>query len=78
MEQEDLIWLCIRLVIEVLGPAFSGDLTAIGDAELVLLSRVRDEIGGDRYPNDVRKVACTICGAAGLTALRGCTPRLRA
>ena len=47
---EDLAWVCQHLVIELGAPRFSGDLTAPGDAELLLLTRVRDEVGAESPP----------------------------
>lgn len=50
----DVEWVCHRLVIELGAPEASRDLTAPGPAELLLLSRVRNEIGAELYPNTDR------------------------
>lgn len=46
-----LSWVCERLVLEVEAPEASGDLTAPGPAEQLLLSRTRSDVGADQYPN---------------------------
>jgi len=48
---EDLKWVCERLIVEVQAPAASGDLTAAGPAEQLLLSRARADIGAELFPN---------------------------
>ncbi len=51
----DLAWVCRRLVIEVGAPSMSGDLTAPGGVERLLLTRVQAEIGAGSFPNQHRK-----------------------
>ena len=50
----DLLWVCERLVVEVCAPEASFDLTKPGRAELLLLRRVREEVGAGVYPNEHR------------------------
>lgn len=50
----DLLWLCERLIIEVEAPAASFDLINPGPAELLLLERMRRDIGAEAYPNRER------------------------
>ena len=52
--RRDIEWLCKHLIIELNAPSASLDLTAPGEAERVLLQRVRDEIGAGSYPNQHR------------------------
>ncbi|HYI01111.1 ATP-binding protein, partial [Hyalangium sp.] len=52
--REDLLWLCERLIIEVEAPAASFDLVNPGPAELLLLERMRRDIGAEAYPNRER------------------------
>ena len=47
----DLTWACDRMIVEVESPAASGDLTQPGPAELILLDRVRREVGAEAFPN---------------------------
>jgi len=51
VEREDLNWLCERLVIEVGGPSLSRKEGQPSPAEVLLLSRLKDEVGIGRYPN---------------------------
>lgn len=51
ISEDELRWVCARLIIEVSAPQFSGDLLAPGAAEELLLDRVRDEVGAGSFPN---------------------------
>ena len=48
---EDLSWVCKHLIIELAAPAASFDPFNPGDAERLLLKRVRVDIGAGVYPN---------------------------
>ena len=50
----DLVWVCERLIVEVGAPAASFDLADPGEAERLLLRRVREEVGSGTYPNQHR------------------------
>jgi hypothetical protein len=51
---EDLEWFCDRLVVEVGAPRASFDLSNPGPAEHLLLTRVRNEVGAEAFPNEDR------------------------
>lgn len=51
---EDVRWICDRLVIEVQAPEFSADLSRPKDAELLLINRALTDIGAETYPNQDR------------------------
>lgn len=51
----DLVWVCSRLVIEIGAPSMSGDLTAPGGVEKLLLARLQAEVGAGSFPNHHRK-----------------------
>ncbi|MFD9725538.1 AAA family ATPase [Streptomyces sp. NPDC059072] len=51
VDRADLAWMCERLIIEVEAPRSSGSLVEPGDAEQILLTRVRTEVGAGSYPN---------------------------
>ncbi|MDN4597580.1 ATP-binding protein [Leifsonia virtsii] len=51
LTEDDLHWVCDHLLVETSALEFSGDLTAPGPAEELLLDRVRDEVGAGSYPN---------------------------
>jgi hypothetical protein len=51
LTQNDLQWVCDHLLIETSALRFSGDLSAPGPAEELLLDRVRDEVGAGSFPN---------------------------
>lgn len=64
---DDLVWVCANLVIEVGAPRASVDLTAPDFAEILLLTRVRDEVGAETFPNADRSsvdVAAALISAA--------------
>lgn len=48
---DDLKWVCTNLIVEVDAPRSSADLTAPDLAEILLLERVRDEVGAESFPN---------------------------
>jgi hypothetical protein len=52
--REDVVWFCERAVIEVEAPRASFDLLHPGPAELLLLERVRKDVGAEAYPNNHR------------------------
>lgn len=63
----DLDWVCDRLVVEVQAPASSTELTAPGEAEALLLRRVREDVGAEVPPNAGRSavdVAAAMIGTA--------------
>lgn len=49
--QDDLKWVCTHLIVEVGAPRSSADLTSPDLAEILLLGRVRDEVGAESFPN---------------------------
>jgi hypothetical protein len=55
LKYSELEWACHHLIVEVGAPAFSGDLSAPGVAEQLLLTRMRAEVGAEAYPNSDRK-----------------------
>jgi hypothetical protein len=57
VDRAALDWVCERLVVEVEAPAATGDITAPGPAEQLLLSRLRAEVGAESYPNADRSAA---------------------
>lgn len=64
---DDLKWVCTHLVVEVGAPPSSVDLTAPDFAEIFLLTRVRDEVGAETFPNADRSsvdVAAALISAA--------------
>lgn len=64
---DDLKWVCTHLVVEVGAPPSSVDLTAPDFAEILLLTRVRDEVGAETFPNADRSsvdVAAALISAA--------------
>jgi hypothetical protein len=64
---DDLKWVCTHLIVEVGAPPSSVDLTAPDSAEILLLTRVRDEVGAEAFPNADRSsidVAAALISAA--------------
>ncbi|EWM13759.1 ATP-binding protein [Kutzneria sp. 744] len=57
VDRADLAWLCHHLVIEVEAPKSTGFMLDPGPAELILLTRVRTEVGAESYPNANRSAA---------------------
>ncbi|ASN39187.1 hypothetical protein CGQ24_09270 [Arthrobacter sp. 7749] len=68
VSREDLAWFCSRTVLELEAPAFNSSLIAPGDAERLLLSRMREEVGVGLYPNEHR--LAEDAAAAFLTVVR--------
>lgn len=67
IEYDNLKWVCTHLVVEVGAPPSSVDLTAPDLAEILLLTRVRDEVGAEAFPNADRSsidVAAALISAA--------------
>lgn len=67
LRREDFVWFCDRAVVEVEAPAASFDLLRPGPAELLLMDRVRRDVGAETYPNTHRSavdVAQAIIAAA--------------
>ena len=54
VSHSDLTWVCDRLVLEFHAPAASLDLSEPGEAEELLLRRIREEVGVGIYPNERR------------------------
>lgn len=54
VEREDLAWFCSHAILELEAPRFSSSLTDPGEAEIALLSRIKDEVGVGLYPNEHR------------------------
>lgn len=68
LTQEDLNWVCSHLIVEVGAPRSSADLTSPDLAEILLLGRVRDEVGAESFPNTGR--SSVDVSAALITAAR--------
>ena len=67
IKRSDLDWVCERLIVELDAPAASLDLTRPGEAEQLLLTRVREDVGSGAYPNANRShidVAEALIGCA--------------
>lgn len=67
LHRPDVVWFCEHFVVEVEAPPASLDLTSPGPAELLLLERVKGDIGAGSYPNGDRApedVAAALIGAA--------------
>lgn len=77
LTRDDLTWACDHIIVEVGAPAASGDLTEPGPAELILLDRVRREVGADAFPNQHRS-AVDVSGAFVTAARAARQGRLRA
>jgi hypothetical protein len=55
LQRADIVWFCEHFVVEVEAPPASLDLTSPGPAELLLLERVKGDIGAGSYPNGDRR-----------------------
>ncbi len=55
LTREEFGWACDRLVVELRAPAASLDLTSAGEAEEILLRRMRVEVGAEAFPNSGRR-----------------------
>jgi len=62
LQRQDLEWFCGRATVEVEAPGASFDLLSPGPAEILLLDRVRRDIGAEAYPN-VHRAAVDVAQA---------------
>lgn len=53
-ERADVVWMCEHLIVEVDAPAASFNLLVPGPAEVLLLDRMRADLGAGCFPNTAR------------------------